>query len=457
MKTLHRFAILIAVACLSSARAETTGANKLAAGTEIPHLQLKNGRDYQNVTITKIDDEGVSIRHEAGLARIRFDQFSDEYQESAKTLEKAAEGPPQRFNADTLSFFSAVSSQYWHNGDPVKGPADPQPALSRLANSADPLLKDAVRVALALVANQKNQETQGRSLDAKMKGLVPGVQGEILSQGVRAATAPWHVTGYMPDGQPVYEQETVPLDETARGLEASMGGANTQAALNRMSELNLESLVLGGQLREKVAAISRRDLPKSATVPSPFGVEFVKPGFLAITNRSGKTLHRCLFATATTMHTPRDESGHQALANVLNQFAGFSGELSRESARQTALRAELAGAGRGYVIYAPVLRDQETVTIPFCDMPSLPAASAVRLSAWTDEFTGENAPVAGLQAFKDVLEREARARWERQHAPALRKANSPLHNGNRVNLQPKIPRNPNNPLHQGNGARIFDR
>lgn len=457
MKTLHPIAILITAAWLSSARAENPGAGNLAVGTKISHLQLQNGRAYENVTVTKIDDEGVSIQHDAGLARIKFDQFSADYQETAKTLEKAAEGPPQRFGADALSLFAAVSSQYWYNGDPVKGIADPKPALTRLANTSDPLLKEAVEVALALVANQKSQEAQGKFLEAKMNGLVPGVQGEIAAQGLRAATAPSHVTGYTPDGQPMYEQETVSLDETAQGLEASMDGANTQAALNRMSELNIKSLVLGRELREKVTAISRRDLPKAQVIASPFGVEFVKPGVLAITNRSGKTLHRCLFSTATTMLTPKDESKDQAIANVLNRFVGFSEQFSRESAKQTALRAELAGAERGYVVFAPVLRDQETVTIPFCDMASLPGAGAVRLSAWTDEFTGENAPVAGLQEIKNLLESEARARWERKNADALREANSPLRNGKRVNLQPKIPRNPNNPLHQGNGARVFDR
>ncbi len=453
MKTLLSFALLVTATLPCSAQA-----GNLAVGSKIPTLHLQNGRSYTNVTVTKIDDEGVSIQHEGGLARIKFDQFAPDMQGAAKEVKKTFAPPADRFSTESLAFFSAISSQYWFNGDPVKGIADPKPALARLAGTTDPLLKEAVDIALQLDANQKSQEAQGRFLEAKMNGMVPGVQGEIAAQGIKAATAPSHISGYdIHTGQPIYEQDAVPLDDVAQGLEKSMDGANTQAALNRMSELNIQSHRLGKILREKLTALSQRDLPKADVIPSPVVAEFVKPGVLCITNRSGKTLHHCLFSTATIMLTPKDESKDQAIANVLNRFVGFSEEFSRESAKQTALRAELAGAERGYVVYAPVLRDQENVCIPFCDMPSLPGAGAVSLSLLTDEFTGENAPVAGLQELKSQLEMEARARWEREHADAVRAKNAPLNDGNHVNLQPKIPRNPNNPLHQGKGARMFNR
>lgn len=455
---IHSVSIL-AFAILATARADVPTPSSLAVGTKIPSLHLENGRAYENVTVTKIDDEGVSIRHESGLTRIKFDQFPAEFRGVAKELGKSVEAPPARFSADILSFFTAVSSQYWFNGEPVKGLADPRPALTRLAGTSDPLLKEAVDSALALDTNQKAQEAQGRFIEAKMKGLVPNVQGEILAQGLQAATAPSHITGQdMHTGQPIYEQDLVPLDNVAQGLERSMDGANTQAALNRMSELSIQSHQLGHELREKIAAIARRDSLKVPPLVSPIIVEFVEPGLLRITNRSGKTLHHGVFSTSTTMLPPKDESKDQAIANVLNAFVGLSPEFRHESAKQTALRAVLAGAERGYVVYTPVLRDQETVAIPFCDMPSLPGAGEVLLSLWTDEFTGENAPVAGLQALKQQLEMAAKARWEREHA-AREKAgqNSPLNNGPRVNLQPKIPRDPNNPLHQGNGAKLFHR
>ncbi len=457
MKTLHLFAILITAVWLTSAQAETPSHGDLAVDTKISTLQLKNGRAYENVTVTKIDDEGVSIQHEAGLARVSFDQFPAEFQGASKNLKKAVESPPHRFGADALSFFSVISSQYWFNGDPVKGIADPKPALTRLANTSDPLLKEAVDVALSLDTNQEAQEAQGHFIEAKMNGMVPGVQSEIAAQGIQAATASQRVTGHLTNGEPIYEDAVTPLDEIAQGLERSMDGANTQAAINLMSELNIQSLVLGRELREKVAAIARRDLPKAQILPSPFVSGFVKPGMLAITNRSGKTLRNCLFSTTTTMYCPKDESKDQAIANVLNAFVGLSPEFRHESAKQTALRAKLAAAKRGFLIYTPILRDQETLTIPFCDMPSMPNAAIVHLSIWTDEFTGENAPVAGLQSLKDQLEADAKAHWEREHANAERARKPALNNGPRVNLQPKIPRNPNNPLHQGNGARMFNR
>lgn len=458
MKTLHLFAILITAAWLTPAQAETPPHGDLAIGSKISSLHLENGRTYENVTVTKIDDEGVSIRHESGLTRIKFDQFPAEFHGATKDLVKSVEPPPPRFPTDALLFFAAVSSQHWFNGDPVKGIADPEPALTRLAATSDLVLKEAVAIALALDSNQKTQAAQGRFIEAKMNGLVPNVQGEILAQGAKAAaTAQFGIVGYDSNGQTIYQEKPQSYEGFAGGIEQSMDGANTQAALNRMSELNIQSLVLGRSLREKLTALALRDLPKADLIPSPIVVAFVKPGVLCITNRSGKTLHHCLFSTATTMLTPKDESKDQAIANVLNRLVGLSAEFSRESAKQTALRAELAGAERGYVVYTAVLRDHETVTIPFCDMPSLPAAGSVRLSLWTDEFTGENAPVGGLQALKEQLQMEAKARWEREHANAEPTKNAPLNNGNRVNLQPKIPRDPNNPLHQGNGARIFNR
>lgn len=320
-----------------------------------------------------------------------------------------------------------------------------------------------MRIALALDQNQKSQENLGRALQAKMSGKVSGVQSEILRQGGAAATAPWHVTGTSPNGDPIYSQEALPLDGMARGMEQSMDGANTQAALNRMSELNIQLLVLSRELRGKIGELAARDLPKGEILKSAVVAEFVSPGLLNITNRSGKTLRNCLFSTATTMYCPKDESGHQAIANVLNAVVGFSEDFRRESAKQTALRAQLAGAQRGFLVYAPVIRNEETISIPFCDMPSLPNASEVRLSLWTDEFAGVDAKVTGFQAFKDELEAQARARWERSNAELIRqrdqenrRKNSPLHNGQRATLKPKIPRNPNNPLHQGTGARVYN-
>ena len=181
-----------------------------------------------------------------------------------------------------------AETQYWFNGDPVKGIADPKPTLTRLANTSDPLLKEAVDVALSLDMNQKAQEAQGHFIEAKMHGMVAGVQGEIVAQGIQAATTPQRVTGHLTNGEPIYEDAVTPLDDVAQGFERSMDGANTQAAINRLSELNLQSLIRGRELREKVAAIARRDLPKAQILPSPFVSEFVKPGMLAITNRSGK-------------------------------------------------------------------------------------------------------------------------------------------------------------------------
>lgn len=105
MKTFPSIAILVAATWLSSARAETSQTANLAVGSKIPILQLQNGRAYTNVVITKVDDEGVSIKHESGLARIKFDQFTSNYQSAAAELKQSNAPAPVRFSDEILTLF----------------------------------------------------------------------------------------------------------------------------------------------------------------------------------------------------------------------------------------------------------------------------------------------------------------------------------------------------------------
>lgn len=431
----HLAALLTAAIFCCPARSEAQGAGRLAVDSKIPTLTLKNGRTFTGVTVTKIDDLGISIMHDGGPGRIKFDQFPAEFAKEIEALKKATEGPPARFPEDATTLFSAVSTQYWLNYEPGRAANfDSRPDLDRLAGTSDPLLKEAVKAAVALDDNKKARKEREALLTAKMNLMAIGLWDQILGG---------------------YDMNT--LEGLACRLEQGIDGANTFADINALSELEVDWHKLRGTLRQKVTALAKRDQPKVEVLPNDVDVEFVMPGFLCITNRTGKTLHRCVFATTTAMIPPQDVVQGQVIAAGVPLLIGFSEQFAAQAALQVRLRANLAGAERSGVTYAPVLRDRESICIPFCDAGTIWGTAAVRLSLWTDEFTGEDALIPGLQGLKDELAMEEQARRQREQGEAGRGGQAPGNFNGRVNLRPKIRRDPNNPLHQGTGRRIFDR
>lgn len=56
--------------------------NRLAArGEKIPRLALNSGRTYDDLTITKVTDVGLEIRHSLGAARVPFNELSPAMQD----------------------------------------------------------------------------------------------------------------------------------------------------------------------------------------------------------------------------------------------------------------------------------------------------------------------------------------------------------------------------------------
>lgn len=74
------------IASLESAAAELEQAWILqqrgrAAGASFDRLVTRSGRVLENVNVTRIDDGGVSVRHEYGSATLRFDDLTAEQQQ----------------------------------------------------------------------------------------------------------------------------------------------------------------------------------------------------------------------------------------------------------------------------------------------------------------------------------------------------------------------------------------
>lgn len=67
---MRSFLLLAAVLFLQSAFAGDIRA--------FPKLKLKNGREYEMVTVTDRRPDGISISHESGTARIKFEDLPDE-------------------------------------------------------------------------------------------------------------------------------------------------------------------------------------------------------------------------------------------------------------------------------------------------------------------------------------------------------------------------------------------
>jgi hypothetical protein len=52
----------------------------VGAPMELTELRTADGRLYENVRVTKVEPDGISIRHDSGTAKIRFEKLSPEMQ-----------------------------------------------------------------------------------------------------------------------------------------------------------------------------------------------------------------------------------------------------------------------------------------------------------------------------------------------------------------------------------------
>ncbi|MCP5542412.1 MAG: hypothetical protein H7A49_00755 [Akkermansiaceae bacterium] len=412
---------------------------ELAVGSTIEHLSLSDGRTFENVTVTSVTDEGIGIRHQDGSTRIRFELLGGDQKSDAEHLRKSFEAPPARFRPEASDLLTAISAPYWINGDAVRAPGGNQAFLERSMTSADPKVASVARKFDELAANWRAQETQIQENNRDLNTAAAAMPAQIGAMGLLG------VFGDGPD-----------LAGMAAGLEQSTGGADMQRNLNKVGEQKIARLRLGSELRSLAADLARANPAKQTVSKPPVMADLEDPGFLHVTNDSGRTLHHCLLIVRTTMRKVDAPVGEQLTAQMANQIVGYSPEFSQESSRTLSLRAELASAERGFLIHIPMIRDKETAQLPFCDPALIPSATEVRLSIWTDDFEFENAVVPGLDSLKERVLAAARADSERRAASQPGKQPSNW-NRERVNLRPKIWRDPNNPLHQGTGSRMFGR
>lgn len=73
-------------------------------GRKFDSLALKDGRTFQNVAITGIDDGGVAIRHEDGAARLRYAELSPEQCALFGLEESAALAAENRERRESIAY-----------------------------------------------------------------------------------------------------------------------------------------------------------------------------------------------------------------------------------------------------------------------------------------------------------------------------------------------------------------
>lgn len=87
--SLEQQTVEIELAWIQQQRASSRGAN-------FAKFTTKNGRTLENACVTQIDDGGVSIRHDHGAAKLRFDDLTPEQQEQFGLLEARADAAESR-------------------------------------------------------------------------------------------------------------------------------------------------------------------------------------------------------------------------------------------------------------------------------------------------------------------------------------------------------------------------
>ncbi|MEO6476582.1 hypothetical protein [Luteolibacter sp.] len=89
-----------------------------AVGQEVGNLAIRGGREYRQVTITKVTDVGLEIRHEHGIARIQAPDLDAEWQDRFQWTdeERRARLKEESDNLDPTPLVADV--------DPSEGPVE---------------------------------------------------------------------------------------------------------------------------------------------------------------------------------------------------------------------------------------------------------------------------------------------------------------------------------------------
>ena len=77
---------------------------EIALGQRFEHFTLVDGREFQDVTITHIDDGGVSLRHQHGTARLGFNDLTPEERAFFGLDEKSSLAAQARESRDAIAY-----------------------------------------------------------------------------------------------------------------------------------------------------------------------------------------------------------------------------------------------------------------------------------------------------------------------------------------------------------------
>lgn len=110
-----------------------------ARGASFAKFTTKDGRTLENASVTQIDDGGVSIRHDHGAAKLRFDDLTREQQEQFGLLEGRAAAAEDRELVASAAYEKHVEQHLQSAREQEKERARQETqALARNARSTQP-------------------------------------------------------------------------------------------------------------------------------------------------------------------------------------------------------------------------------------------------------------------------------------------------------------------------------
>lgn len=104
-------------------------------GKTFERLTTKNGRVLENASVTRIDDGGVSIRHEHGAAKLRFDDLTTEQQNLFGLSESRAQVALNREKVASAAYDQQVEQQLQVARDQQLAKQDTQALEKRRASA----------------------------------------------------------------------------------------------------------------------------------------------------------------------------------------------------------------------------------------------------------------------------------------------------------------------------------
>ncbi|HSP44202.1 MAG TPA: hypothetical protein VLO11_15105 [Luteolibacter sp.] len=84
---------------------------RTAIGTEFARITSRNGRVFEDVKITGVDDGGVRIRHRSGAATLRYADLTDGQRVTFGMDEKLAQVAEQRERSESQAWHSWVENE----------------------------------------------------------------------------------------------------------------------------------------------------------------------------------------------------------------------------------------------------------------------------------------------------------------------------------------------------------